>query len=58
MIPSYLTGSLAKLGNKHAYEYSDSDVKRIVAALQKDTEALKIRMTNTGTKESVEFRLE
>jgi len=49
---------IAKLGNQHAYDYSEVDVKRIVAALQKETDALKIRMTNTGGKESVEFRLE
>lgn len=48
---------LAKLGNKNAYEYSDADVKRITGALSKEVEALKVRMTSTGGKESVEFKL-
>lgn len=48
---------LAKLGNKNAYEYSDADVKRITSALSKEVDALKVRMTSTGGKEAVEFKL-
>lgn len=48
---------IAKLGNKNAYDYSDADVKRITGALSKEIEALKARMTSTGGKEAVEFKL-
>ena len=36
---------IGKLGNKHAYEYDDSDVSKIVRALSKEIDALKARMT-------------
>ena len=49
--------TVAKLGNKNAYDYSDADVKRIVTALNKEVEALRARMTQTGSKESVDFSL-
>ena len=48
---------LAKLGNKHAYEYSEADVKRISSALSKEVDALKARMLSSGGKEAVEFTL-
>jgi hypothetical protein len=48
---------IAKLGNKNAYQYDDSDVQKIVRALNREIEALKARMTSTGTKDSVEFEL-
>lgn len=48
---------IAKLGNKNAYDYTDADVKRIASALNKEVEALKARMTQTGGKETVEFTL-
>lgn len=48
---------VAKLGNKSAYEYSDSDVKKIASALNKEIEALKARMLSSGGKDTVEFEL-
>jgi hypothetical protein len=48
---------IAKLGNKHAYEYDDSDVQKIARALTREIEALKARMSSTGGKESVDFTL-
>ena len=49
---------IGKLGNKHAYEYDDSDVSKIVRALNKEIEALKARMTHSGSKEAVDFSLD
>lgn len=49
---------IGKLGNKNAYEFDDSDVNKIVKALNKEVDALKARMTSTGGKESVEFKLD
>jgi hypothetical protein len=48
---------IAKLGNRSAYEFSESDVKKIAAALSKEIDALKARMLSTGVKESVDFKL-
>jgi hypothetical protein len=48
---------IAKLGNKHAYEYDDSDVQKIARALMREIEALKARMSAPGGKESVDFTL-
>jgi ribosomal protein L7/L12 len=48
---------IAKLGNKNAYDYSEADVKRIAGALTREVEALKARMTSSGGKEAVEFKL-
>lgn len=48
---------IGKLGNKSAYEFSEIDVKKIVAALNKEIEALKSRMLSTGVKETVDFKL-
>jgi len=48
---------IAKLGNKSAYEYNDADVKKIAAALTKEIEAFKARMSSSGVRESVEFKL-
>jgi hypothetical protein len=49
---------IAKLGNKHAYKYDDSDVGKIVRALNREIDALKARMTSAGGKESVDFKLD
>jgi hypothetical protein len=49
---------IGKLGNKHAYEYDDSDVSKIVRALNKEIEALKARMTHSGSKDVVDFSLD
>jgi ribosomal protein L7/L12 len=48
---------IAKLGNKNAYEYSEADVKKIASALNKEVEAMKARMSQSGSKESVDFSL-
>ena len=48
---------IAKLGNKSAYEYSETDVKKIAAALTREIDALKARMLQSGVKDSVDFTL-
>src|SRR5262245_17750691 len=46
---------LAKLGNKNAYDYSEADVKKIAAALSREIDALKARMSHVGGKDVVDF---
>lgn len=48
---------IAKLGNKSAYEYDEADVRKIIGALSKEIEALKARMSSSGGKEAVDFKL-
>jgi len=48
---------IGKLGNRAHYEYDESDIKKIVAALTREIEALKVRMTDKGTKVPVDFKL-
>jgi ribosomal protein L7/L12 len=48
---------IAKLGNKNAYDYSEADVKKIAAVLNREVEALKARMLATGGKDVVDFTL-
>jgi hypothetical protein len=48
---------IAKLGNKAHYEYDERDVKRIALALNREVEALKLKMTNRGGQDAIEFRL-
>jgi hypothetical protein len=48
---------IAKLGNRHAYEYGDADVQKIAKALIREVEALKVRMSSSSGKESVDFSL-
>jgi ribosomal protein L7/L12 len=48
---------IGKLGNKNAYQFDDSDVQKIVKTLGREVEALKARMSTSGGKESVDFRL-
>jgi hypothetical protein len=48
---------IGKLGNKNAYQFDENDVNKIVRALNKEVDALKARMTTTGGKESVDFKL-
>ena len=48
---------IGKLGNKSHYEYSESDVKKIVGALNKEIEALKARMGEKSGRDEVEFKL-
>lgn len=49
---------IAKLGNKNAYQFDDSDVNKIVKALNREIESLKARMSSSGAKETVDFKLE
>ena len=49
--------TIGKLGNKNAYDYTEADVKRIASALYKEVDAMKARMSQTGSKESVDFKL-
>jgi ribosomal protein L7/L12 len=49
---------LGKLGNRAAYDFDDSDVKKIVNALSREIENLRARMSTRGSKEGVEFKLE
>jgi ribosomal protein L7/L12 len=48
---------IGKLGNKNAYQFDDSDVQKIVKALAREVDSLKARMSATGGKESVDFKL-
>jgi hypothetical protein len=48
---------IAKLGNKNAYEYNETDVKKIAGALTREIEALKTRMLSTGGKDVADFKL-
>lgn len=48
---------IGKLGNRAHYDYDEGDVKKIVAALNREVEALKVRMTDKGTKIAVDFKL-
>jgi hypothetical protein len=49
--------TIAKLGNKNAYQFDDSDVQKIVRALSKEVDALKARMSSSSGKDSVDFQL-
>lgn len=48
---------IAKLGNKSAYDFSEADVKKIASSLNKEVEALRARMSQTGTKDAIDFEL-
>lgn len=48
---------IGKLGNKAAYDFDDADVRKITTALNREIEALKARMSSTGGKEAVDFKL-
>ena len=48
---------IGKLGNKSHYQYDEADVRKIVAALNKEIESLKTRMLSKGGKDSVDFKL-
>ena len=48
---------IGKLGNKNAYQFDENDVNKIIKALTKEVEALKARMSTTGSKDSVDFKL-
>lgn len=48
---------IGKLGNPFAYDYDETDVKKIVSALSKEIEDLRLKMMKKGTKAAVEFKL-
>ena len=48
---------IGKLGNKNAYHFDDTDVQKIVRALNKEVDALKARMSQTSAKDTVDFAL-
>ena len=48
---------IGKLGNRSAYEYTDTDVNKIVKALNEEIEALRTRMKSSGRPDAVEFKL-
>jgi len=49
--------TIAKLGNKNAYEFSDVDVNKIAKALAREIDAMKARMSHSSAKEEVDFEL-
>jgi hypothetical protein len=48
---------IGKLGNKSHYDYNEADVKKIINALNREVEALKLRLAAKGGKSEVEFKL-
>lgn len=48
---------IGKLGNKSHYQYDETDVKKIVNALNKEVDALRARMTEQGGRVAIEFKL-
>lgn len=48
---------IGKLGNPFAYEYDETDVKKIIAALTKEIEDLRSNMAKKDSKASIEFKL-
>ena len=48
---------IGKLGNKSHYDYGEADVKKIVGALNKEIDALKVRMGDKSGRDEVEFKL-
>jgi hypothetical protein len=48
---------IGKLGNKNAYEFTETDVNKIAKTLMREVELMKSRMSSQGGKESVDFTL-
>lgn len=48
---------IGKLGNRSAYEFDETDVKKIINALSKEVDALRARLTAKNGKAGVEFKL-
>ena len=48
---------IGKLGNPAAYEYDESDIKKIAKALTDEVEAMKTRMKSTKQSDDVAFKL-
>jgi hypothetical protein len=48
---------IGNLSNRSAYDFDENDVKKIVLALSREVDALKLRLTSPSTRETVEFKL-
>lgn len=48
---------IGKLGNRSAYAYTDSDVAKIVKALNQEIEALRGRFRSSEQPNNIEFKL-
>ena len=48
---------IGKLGNKSHYDYSEADVKKIVGALNREIDALKLKMGDKTGRVEIEFKL-
>lgn len=48
---------VGNLSNRSAYEFDGADIKKIVAALSKEVEAMERRFSETSSKNKVEFKL-
>ena len=48
---------IGKLSNPNAYEYDESDVRKIAKALNAEIEAMKNRMSSTKSSDGVDFKL-
>jgi hypothetical protein len=50
---------IGNLSNKSHYDYSDSDIKSIISALEKEIRSIKERFKNTSAdKKNIGFQLE
>lgn len=48
---------IGKLGNRSAYEYGEIDVRKVITALTAEIEAVRAKMSTTGRKSDVTFKL-
>ncbi len=48
---------ISKLGNRNAYDYDETDVRKIVKALKGEIDALEVRMKNNKGSDEVNFTL-
>jgi hypothetical protein len=48
---------IGNLSNRAAYEYTEDDTRKIIRALQREVDALKVRLGEGGGGTDVEFRL-
>ncbi len=48
---------IGKLGNRSAYDYTDTDVNKIIRGLNDEIEALRSRLKRSGRSETIEFKL-
>jgi hypothetical protein len=49
---------IGNLANKANYEFTDSDAKKILRALQREVDAIRNRFADTGETSPLEFNLE